>query len=80
MLGLDVLMFLEPFGLLPIVPLPERMRQFIPAYKATRIIAEVMLESPLTYLLTYLLTHLLTYLLTYSLTRRRTCVLTYFFR
>ena len=45
MLLLDILMFLEPFGLLPIVPMPERMRQFIPAYKATRIIAEVMLES-----------------------------------
>ena len=45
MLLLDVLMFLEPFGLLPVVPMPERMRQFIPAYKATRIIAEVMLES-----------------------------------
>ena len=44
-LGLDVLIFLEPFGLLPIVPLPERMRQFIPAYKATRIIAEVMIEA-----------------------------------
>uniref|UniRef100_A0A7S2DER8 Uncharacterized protein n=1 Tax=Haptolina brevifila TaxID=156173 RepID=A0A7S2DER8_9EUKA len=45
MILLDLLMFLEPFGLLPIVPLPDRMRQFIPAYKATRIIAEVMLES-----------------------------------
>ena len=31
MLILDGLMFLEPFGLLPVVPLPERMRQFIPA-------------------------------------------------
>ena len=31
MIALDFLMFLEPFGLLPIVPLPERMRQFIPA-------------------------------------------------
>ena len=38
-------MFLEPFGLLPIIPLPERMRQFIPAYKSTRIIAEVTVES-----------------------------------
>ena len=45
MLSLDVLMFLEPLGLLPIVPLSERMRQFIPAYKATRIVAEVTLES-----------------------------------
>ena len=27
MILLDVLMFLEPFGLLPVVPLPERMRQ-----------------------------------------------------
>lgn len=45
MIGLDMLMFLEPFGLLPIVPLPERMRQFIPAYKSTRIVAEVLIES-----------------------------------
>ena len=45
MLLLDILMFLEPFGLLPIVPLPDRLRQFIPAYKATRIIAEVAIES-----------------------------------
>ena len=46
MLGLDCLMFLEPFGLLPVVPcLTDQMRQFIPAYKATRIIAEVLIES-----------------------------------
>ena len=31
MIGLDFLMFLEPFGLLPIVPMPDSMRQFIPA-------------------------------------------------
>ena len=42
-LALDVLMFLEPFGLL--IVLPERFREFVPAYKATRIIAEVMIES-----------------------------------
>ena len=45
MLLLDVLMFLEPFGLLPIAPISDRMRLFLPSYKATRIIAEVMLES-----------------------------------
>ena len=45
MLALDMLMFLEPFGLLAIAPLPDMMRTFIPAYKATRIIAEVMIES-----------------------------------
>jgi hypothetical protein len=42
---LDMLMFLEPFGLLPFVPMPETLRQFIPAYKATRVIAEVVIES-----------------------------------
>ena len=42
---LDVLMFLEPFGLLAVLPLPMWLKQFIPAYKATRIIAEVTLES-----------------------------------
>ena len=42
---LDLLMFLEPFGLLAILPLPETLKQFIPAYKATRIIAEVTIES-----------------------------------
>ncbi len=45
MLLLDVLMFLEPFGLLRVLPLPDSLRQFVPAYKATRIIAEVMIES-----------------------------------
>jgi hypothetical protein len=45
MLALDCLMFLEPFGLLPIVPLPDTLRQFIPAYKATRIIGEVLIEA-----------------------------------
>ena len=45
MVGLDCLMFLEPFGLLPVVPISNSMRQFIPAYKATRIIAEVLIES-----------------------------------
>ena len=37
----DSLMFLGPFGLLPIVPMPEAMRLFVPAYGATRMIAEV---------------------------------------
>ena len=45
MIGLDFLMFLEPFGLLPVVPMHESMRQFIPAYKSTRIISEVLIES-----------------------------------
>ena len=45
MIGLDFLMFLEPFGLLPVVPIGWRMRQFIPAYKSTRIITEVFVES-----------------------------------
>ena len=31
MLALDCFMFLEPFGLLSVMPMPERMRQFIPA-------------------------------------------------
>ena len=31
MVMLDFLMFLEPFGLLAIVPMPDRLRQFIPA-------------------------------------------------
>ena len=30
LLCLDVLMFLEPFGLLTSLPLPERLRQFVP--------------------------------------------------
>ena len=42
---LDGLMFLEPFGLLALLPFPEWLRQFVPAYKATRIIAEVAIES-----------------------------------
>ena len=45
LLFLDGLMFLEPFGLLTILPFPAWMRQFIPAYKATRVIAEVVIES-----------------------------------
>ena len=45
LLALDCLMFCEPFGLLAILPFPEWLRQFIPAYKATRIIAEVVIES-----------------------------------
>lgn len=44
-LMLDCLMFLEPFGLLSVLPFPEWLRQFVPAYKATRIIAEVAIES-----------------------------------
>ena len=39
--ALDVFMFIEPFGLLTVLPFPEWVRQFIPAYKATRLIAEV---------------------------------------
>ena len=34
-------MFLGPFGLLPYAPMPESMRLFVPAYGATRMIAEV---------------------------------------
>ena len=45
LLALDALMFCEPFGLLAILPFPEWLRQFVPAYKATRIIAEVVIES-----------------------------------
>lgn len=44
-LFLDCLMFLEPFGLLTVLPFPDWVRQFVPAYKATRIIAEVAIES-----------------------------------
>ena len=44
-LMLDGLMFLEPFGLLTVLPFPDWLRQFVPAYKATRIIAEVAIES-----------------------------------
>ena len=45
MLFLDALMFLGPFGLLPTAPMPESLRQFIPAYAATRSIAEVLIEA-----------------------------------
>ena len=45
LLLLDFLMFLEPFGLLSVLPFPEWLRQFVPAYKATRIIAEILIES-----------------------------------
>ena len=45
LLLLDFLMFLEPFGLLTILPFPAWLKQFIPAYKATRVIAEVVIES-----------------------------------
>lgn len=38
-------MFLEPFGLLTAIPFPEWVRAFLPAYKATRIIAEVAIEA-----------------------------------
>lgn len=41
LLLLDMLMFLEPFGLLAVLPFPQWLKQFVPAYKATRIIAEV---------------------------------------
>lgn len=44
-LGLDVLMFLEPFGLLAALPLPTWLKTFVPAYKATRVICEVFIES-----------------------------------
>jgi len=45
MFFLDFLMFLGPFGLLPITPMPESLRQFVPAYAATRIIGEVLIEA-----------------------------------
>ena len=45
LLFLDMLMFLEPFGLLPVIPFPAWLKAFIPAYKATRVIAEVVIES-----------------------------------
>jgi hypothetical protein len=38
-------MFLEPFGLLTILPFPAWLKQFLPAFKATRTIAEVVIES-----------------------------------
>ena len=41
----DFLMFLGPFGLLPYAPMPENMRLFVPAYGATRMIAEVLVEA-----------------------------------
>ena len=41
----DFLMFLGPFGLLPYAPMPEAMRLFVPAYGATRMIAEVLVEA-----------------------------------
>ena len=33
----DFLMFLGPFGLLPVVPMPEAMRLFVPACEYTRV-------------------------------------------
>ena len=55
-LGLDVLMFLEPFGLLTVLPLPTWLKTFVPAYKATRVICEVFIESlPQTLLQSYIL-------------------------
>ena len=45
LLFLDFLMFLEPFGLLTVLPFPAWLKQFLPAYKATRVIAEVVIES-----------------------------------
>ena len=54
--ALDVLMFLEPFGLLAVLPLPTWAKTFIPAYKATRVIAEVFIESmPQSLLQSYIL-------------------------
>ena len=41
----DFLMFLGPFGLLSVMNLPESMFLFIPAYGATRMIAEVAVEA-----------------------------------
>ena len=55
-LGLDVLMFLEPFGLLAVLPLPMWLKTFVPSYKATRVICEVFIESlPQTLLQSYIL-------------------------
>lgn len=42
---LDFLMLLEPFGLLAVLPLPVWLKQFVPAYKATRVITEIAIES-----------------------------------
>ena len=40
MLALDVLMLSEPLGLLAVLPLvPPWLREFVPAFKATRILA-----------------------------------------
>lgn len=56
LLILDVMMFLEPFGLLAVLPLPMWFKTFIPAYTATRSIAEVFIESlPQTLLQSYIL-------------------------
>ena len=56
LLVLDILMFLEPFGLLAVLPLPMWLKTFVPAYKATRVIAEVFIESlPQTLLQSYIL-------------------------
>ena len=44
LLALDLLMFLELLGLLAVLPLPLWLKQFLPAYKATRIVIEVSLE------------------------------------
>ena len=41
----DTLMILEPIGLLSVLPLPAWVPLFVPAYKATRIIAEVLIEA-----------------------------------
>ena len=41
----DFLMLLEPFGLLAVLPLPAWLKQFVPAYKATRVITEIAIES-----------------------------------
>ena len=45
LLILDFLMLLEPFGLLAVLPLPAWLKQFVPAYKATRVITEIAIES-----------------------------------
>ena len=52
----DFLMLLEPFGLLTVLPLPTWLKQFIPAYKATRVITEIAIESlPQSLLQSYIL-------------------------
>ena len=45
LLMLDFLMFLEPFGLLAMMPLSEEFKMFMSAYKATRTVSEVACES-----------------------------------